>query len=151
MRCAIWFLIVLVLPVQAAVYRWEDAAGKTHYGEKAPVGAVNVRKISINSASEPKKRTVRAAKKPTSSAEPGNASTAKSKTKKGKAVVVVGADVDDQRTAERCRRAVARRKTVSEARMLTRRSRTGARMVLSHREEEHARLQARLAVRRWCR
>ncbi len=144
MRYAIWFLVVLALPIHAAVYRWEDATGKTHYGQRAPADAANVKKITIRKATDPAKKQVRA------TAPEAQKKAGARPASSGKRVAMVEEDAV-ARKAERCARATAREKAVSASDSLTRRSRRGTRMILSHRQEQRARLQARQAVSRWCR
>ena len=34
----LWLTIIISLPVQAEIYRWTDAQGRVHFGEKPPAG-----------------------------------------------------------------------------------------------------------------
>lgn len=38
-KLLLWLVMLLVMPAAAEIYRWQDAAGKTHYSDRPHAGA----------------------------------------------------------------------------------------------------------------
>ena len=51
----LWLSLLISLPVQAEIYRWTDANGQTHFGEKPPLGqgAERVEQQPLNTMQPP--------------------------------------------------------------------------------------------------
>lgn len=47
---AVWAVVSVASAQAAELYRWSDAAGGTHYGDKPPKGALNVQRVDVDTA-----------------------------------------------------------------------------------------------------